>query len=135
MKRPNGVTVIALIDFLRSIAGLVVCAIFFRDDAVILWLGLVACVVFFTLSIGLWKMKNWARLSTVILGVLGLLTAILFRVFGPYLYDYKLSRQALLLDVVASGFDLWSVIYLLTPAVSRAFRSPMEYSIGSAKIE
>ena len=133
MKRPIGVTAIALIDFLASGAALVAGTVFLKylADAATASVLFVAAATLSVLGIGLWKMKNWARLSTVILAAFSLLADIFLRISLPSLNGF--SYQQIVPESIGRGIELWSVIYFLTPTVSRAFRSPTEHVTGTVE--
>lgn len=120
MNRPKGVTIIALWDFVGSI----VCAVFFflHDmDAIfesILLLGSILLLVF---GIGLWRMKNWARVCTTIGTVVSLLISLVWTVLSPSLQDF--SPPHIASQVISYVINLCVVVYLMTPRVKQAFLS------------
>jgi len=136
MNRPTGVTVIAILSFLG--AGLLIlfgCA-FLLGGALVAGLGMslptslvgigvaVAAVFFFGLAaldvvtgIGLLNMRNWARIITVVLVGLGLLSAV------PGLLSGLLHFRILLMfrEACIAAIDLWVLTYLFKPDVKQAF--------------
>lgn len=81
--------------------------------------------VLIVLSVGLWKMKNWARVSAALLTAVGLVAGVVSRArHGFFLYDFGLwSLADLALDLVVLLLNLWILIYLLSPRTRRAFSS------------
>ena len=143
MQRPTGVTVIAVLDFIGAafcvIGGLVVLfggamlASFFGAAAAngtaapgagfIAGLGAVLGVIilafailFILVAIGLLKLKNWARITSIVLSALSLLNSLNgFRggmaggIAGP---------------VIGLAINIWIIWYLLQPNVKAAFGQP-----------
>ena len=121
MKRPTGVTVIAVFFMAGAIVLPAFVLLSSRKDANSLFKSLLMLmsVSELVLALGLWKMRNWARVCTATLVIIGILSMIASLVrgsvwlrFAPWL----LAEYALIV-----GIDLWILIYLLSPAVRQAF--------------
>jgi hypothetical protein len=143
MGRPVGVTILAVLYFLGAVGcllagilmivggGFMATLISQQTQAsgvgagFLAGLGAVLGVVIFIfaalyvlLGWGLWKLKNWARIVTIVLAALGIAGALLglagaFLHFGMFLLVLTLVRLAI------CGLILW---YLLQPNVSAAFQ-------------
>jgi hypothetical protein len=121
MKRPIGVTVIAVFFMVSATALPAFVLLSLRKDATIFSKSLLMLIslIEFALSMGLWKMRNWARISTAALVILGFLNGMaslrhvsLSRSFTPwFLAEY----------VLVFGIDLWIILYLLRPKIRHAF--------------
>lgn len=139
MERPTGVTVLAILDFLGAlilicaglafllgmgIAGAGMMSQARGGGAFLAGLGAIGGVVFLVfaaisalIGIGLWKLKNWARIVTIVFsglgilgGLLGLLTALLhFSVF------------TLVFRLVFIGIYALIIWYMLQPDVKKVF--------------
>jgi len=120
MKRPVGVTVIAVVN----IWGAFILAVgkggvpTQQMHGVIL--GIVISVVLFSLgvSVGLFGLRNWARSITVFFSWLSLISAIMFPV-REGLTGRKVVDVSQLLGGLFAGWVLW---YLSKPEVIAAFR-------------
>jgi hypothetical protein len=85
----------------------------------------VICLVFagleVAIGIGLWKLQNWARVLTIVLCGLALLSScftLLFaltHMFGVFFFGLFFRR------LVLAAVQVWIVIYLLKPQVKQAF--------------
>jgi hypothetical protein len=136
MDRPTGVTILAVLSFLAGgfllivalgalAGGAVIASVFASLPASLVGAGAiilaVVCFVFAALyaanGVGLLKLQNWARLLTIVLIVLGLLSAVL-GVFGTLAHFriFLLVRQ-----LIVAGIDLWILMYLYKPHVKQAF--------------
>lgn len=121
MKRPKGVTVIAVFFMVGATVLPAFVLLFPRKDATtfVKSLTLLMSLIEFVLAMGLWKMKNWARVFTASLVIIGLISVMasllrgsVWLRFGPWLLaEY----------VLVVGIDLWILIYLLSPVVRHAF--------------
>jgi len=138
MERPTGVTVLAILSFLAGglvllialgalLGGAMIASVFASLPASLVGVGAiivaVICFLFAALyaanGVGLLKLQNWARVLTIVLIILGLLSAVLggfgalahFRVF-------LLVRQ-----LIVAGIDVWILMYLYKPHVKQAFGS------------
>jgi uncharacterized membrane protein (DUF2068 family) len=149
MGRPTGVTVIAVLDFIAAgfcvLAGLgmmlgggfmatmlnqqqgagagVLAAIGAAAGVFLLFLAAVAVL----LGWGLLKLKEWARITTVVLAAIGALFGVmgLFAVlthFAAILVFFALCRLAI------NGLIIW---YLLQPHVKAAFQGAQARAAGA----
>ena len=135
MERPTGVTILAVLSFLGgglllivafgALAGGAVLASVLSLPASIVGLGaVIVAIVFFAFAalyaangVGLLKLQNWARVLTIVLIILGLLSAVL-GVFGALAHFriFLLVRQ-----LIVAAIDLWILLYLNKPHVKQAF--------------
>lgn len=146
MGRPTGVTVIAVLDFL----GAAVCILFglgmmvgggflasFINQqggqgsagAAGVFAGLGAAVgIFFliiaavdiVLALGLLKLKEWARIVTIVLTGIGAALGLL-GLLGSFIH-FNLIATLFRLCILA--IQAWIIIYLLKPEVKAAFQTP-----------
>jgi hypothetical protein len=141
MERPAGVTILAALAFIG--AGMLVLAglALFLGGAMMsrmsaypqfgivagaggAFLGII-CLGFAALELvvglGLWKLQNWARILTMVLLVLALVSSaftLLFaltHMFGVFFFGLFFRR------LVLAAIQLWILIYLLRPHVKQAF--------------
>lgn len=137
MPRPTGVTIIAVLAFLGA-ALLVVVALFSLAGgilaptlaasrmgalagvgAAVLAIFLLICAaVDIVVGVGLWKLKNWARIITIVLTGIGLLGSVLSIIspFGHVFLFVFLIRRLILAAIYA-----WILWYLFQPNVKQAF--------------
>jgi hypothetical protein len=141
MQRPDGVTILAVLAFIG--AGLLVLAglAIFLGGAIMSHMAAypqlaiaagiggtlvgVICLAFagleVAIGIGLWKLQNWARVLTIVLCGLALLSScftLLFaltHMFGVFFFGLFFRR------LVLAAVQVWIVIYLLKPHVKQAF--------------
>jgi hypothetical protein len=135
MKRPTGVTILAVLSFL-SAAFLVYALLLLSAGSfglgtsatsaggIMAWLGraaetigLVFTMIYIAIGIGLLKLMNWARLLLMILLVLGAIAAVI-AVFSSF---SSLRIAALVTQAVGLAFNVLIFIYLLDPHVKQAF--------------
>lgn len=144
MERPAGVTVIAVLDFIGAGFGLIgallmfmggsILASFFSAAAtangatgtapaagIMASIGIIAgviilCFVVLTIFIamGLLKLKNWARIATIILSALGLLGSL--RNIAMAFHG-----SGMVLTIIILAFHIWVIWYMLQPNVKAAF--------------
>jgi hypothetical protein len=131
--RPLGVTLIAVYHWLRAcLLGLLALLLMFagglasrflssmednpRIGAILGGLGIVfgACILllaglFVVLGIGIWRMRNWARLATIVVSAMALLPAV-FVLLHPR--PFGLIRAAINVAIV---------VYLLRTEVAQSF--------------
>ncbi len=140
MQRPTGVTILAVLDLI----GAALCVLFalgagalsaFLGTAaasqshsplgVIVGLGgAVAAVVFLlfaalaiAIGIGMLKLHNWARLTTIVLTALGVASALL----GILTSMAHFVIGVLIYQLIVVAIDVWIIVYLLKPHVKAAF--------------
>lgn len=136
MNRPTGVTIIAVLSFLGAFFLAIIAVGFLVGGALIATLGVslpsslvgigaaVAACFFFAVAvvdvfngIGLLKLRNWARILTIVLVGLGLLSATLGVLNG--LFHFRILL--LLRETCIAAIDLWILLYLFKPHVKQAF--------------
>lgn len=139
MDRPTGVTILAVLNFLG--AGLMVLGglFFFVGMSMVgaashqagamgalAGMGAIAGVIFlvfaaFAVAVGagLWKLQNWARITTIVLACLSILSGV-FGVLGSLLH---FQPVAFIMNVVFLAFYGWIVWYMLQEHVKHAFGS------------
>ena len=137
MARPTGVTFLAVLAFIcAGAAALVGVASFFMGGvlskmmetsgmgslmagagAVIGVVILIFAGLYFLMGFGLWRLKNWGRILTLVIVALGLLTAAmgLFKMLSPF------HAGVFLWQLFWCAFDVWIILYLLKPHVKQAF--------------
>lgn len=136
MDRPTGVTVLAVLSFLAGgllllvaigavLGGAIIASVFASLPASLVGAGMITAAVVGVLfaalyafnGLGLLRLQNWARVLTMVLIVLGLLSAVL-GVFGALTHFrmFLLVRQ-----LVVTGIDVWILMYLNKPHVKQAF--------------
>ena len=146
MQRPDGVTILAVLAFigagLSALAALVLLglAVFAGAGALsrlsaypqlaiiagiggavfgVVCLGIAALEV--VIGIGLLKLKNWARVLTIVLCGLALLSSFftllfaLTHLFGVFFFGLFFRR------LILAAIQIWIIIYLLKPHVKQAF--------------
>ncbi len=140
MERPVGVTVLAVLEFISAgflillglllIVGMSVLGAMGGGGegsgvmAVLGTLGAVAGVVVMILSviplavgIGLWKLKNWARIVVIVFSILGLVSN-LFGVIGGVSTGEMVSLSS---GVIGLGINILVIWYMLQAHVKQAF--------------
>jgi len=127
MKRPAGITILAVLDFQCAALGLYVAAAMpsmAREMPVYANLLGTKIVVFFlffcvfpaALGIGLWRLQNWARYVTFIFSGPNMLVA----QFPDKFIGWTMVP---LNEVLKVGIWAWIVWYLLRPHVKAAFQA------------
>jgi len=120
MKRPKGVTVIA-VYFMASATVLVPLVLLLsRNDPDLASrpLLLLASAALIVLSVGLWRMKNWARVSTTILSVAGLISCAVSMFLWPVWDEFGFWLAE---GLIIAAIHLWIAVYLLSSTVKQAF--------------
>ncbi len=138
MKRPTGVTVIAVILFLGAAYGLVLAlgvagggvdpktltpdmGEFPFEDGVLAKIAvfafLISTAISLTLGLGLWHTKNWARIITIVLSSI----AIAMNALGVLGAALMANDLDLVIGLAALGYNVWLVWYLVQPPVKAAF--------------
>ena len=140
--RPLGVTLLAILFFINT-AVLAVFAVFtFRDPVwlarlmesvspgspgpalqyfagpAIPWITVVGAVIMFVLALGLWRLRPWARIATLVVITLALISIVVLLVA---LYRH-LSPLWLAITAVRFVVTAWFGWYLTRPQVVAAFR-------------
>jgi hypothetical protein len=139
MQRPTGVTILAVLAFIA--AGFLVLAALFSllggavlsslsssgmgmvagmGVAVIAVLLLIVAVVEAAIGFGLWKLRNWARVVTIVLVGLNLLGAV-FSIISPFAHIHVFFFLFLIRRLVLIAIDAWILWYLFQPHVKQAF--------------
>ena len=123
MKRPKGVAAISIYYIGSALILAPLLLMLTRRDldlfsqAEVLFISPVLIVV----SVGLWKMKNWARVSAALLTAVGLVAAVVSKVLHGFLYDFGIGGLAL--HLITFSLNLWIVMYLLSSRIRSAFLS------------
>lgn len=138
MERPTGVTVLAVLSYIGC--GLLVifaiCSVVFSSfiaaimknnpmgGTIAAGVGVVAAVVFFCIAViafalgwGLWNLKNWARLVTLVITGIRLLLGTYSAIFS-LLHFNILALVFIIIVLGINGLIFW---YLLQPDVKQAF--------------
>ena len=144
MGRPGGVTFIAILDFLGAaicillaitmmVGGGFVANLMSQSGGqgagagagLFAGLGVVMGVVFLVIAIipilvgwGLWKLKEWARIVSIVFAVLGIVSN-LFRLL-TVLVHFNVILLGITLCLLA--LNAWIIWYLLQPNVKAAFQ-------------
>ena len=138
-QRPTGVTIIAVLAFLGA-ALLVLGALFSLlggmlvstmaasrmgalagvGAAVIAVFLLIAAVVDIVVGVGLWKLKNWARIITIVLTGIGLLGSVL-SIISPFGQIHVFFFVFLIRRLILAAIYAWILWYLFQPNVKQAF--------------
>jgi len=72
-------------------------------------------------SVGLWKMRNWARVAAAVLTAFGLVAGIVSKILHGFLYDFGI--WTIVEGLIVLALNLSIVVYLLSSGVRRAFLS------------
>ena len=139
MQRPTGVTILAVLAFIG--AGLLVAAALFSllggmlvstmgasrmgmlagvGAAVIAVFLLIAAAVDIVVGVGLWKLKNWARIITIVLIGIGLLGSVL-SIVSPFGHMHVFFFVFLIRRLILAAIYAWILWYLFQPNVKQAF--------------
>ncbi len=137
MQRPTGVTVIALLHFLGA-GLLVLCGLMMfagggflatmagssAARTMLAGMGVFLGILFLAfaalglfIGIGLWKLKNWARVLTIVLNAISLVFAVL-ALFGALMH---FSIGLFIGVLIRAAIALIIILYLLKPDVKKAF--------------
>ncbi|MGH9777661.1 MAG: hypothetical protein ACRD5I_04550 [Candidatus Acidiferrales bacterium] len=140
MDRPTGVTILAILEFLGAGLFILLGLLFLvgfsllggaagqagegSGMAVLMGLGAVAGVVFLALAliplaigIGLWKLKNWARILVIVFSILGVLSNLAGAAI-PLMTGDPVSAVSSVIGLGVNGLILW---YMFQPHVREAF--------------
>ena len=135
MKRPAGVTIIAILGFivggLAVMEGLLVWlrgTAFFAPgvslhtggaSAGVVLLGLAALVI--VTCIGLLKLQEWARILTIVLNAVHLVVAALGLLDAFRNIHITFFVGVMLRHIVMLAIGVWIIVYLIQPKVKQAF--------------
>jgi hypothetical protein len=142
MQRPTGVTVIAVLDFIGAAFCVIAGLLMFAGGAMLgslfsaaanangtaapgagflagmgAFLGvifLVIAIVVIFVAVGLLKLKNWARVTTIVLSALGLLGNLAK-------FTQGMGGSGIVWTIVALAYYIWVIWYMLQPNVKAAF--------------
>ena len=147
MQRPAGVTVIAVLDFIGAGFGLIGALLMFMGGSILAGIfsaaatangatgtapaagimasiGIIAGVIilcFVVLAIfiamGLLKLKNWARVTTIVLSALGLLGSLRNIIMAFH-------GSGMVVTIIILAYYIWVIWYMLQPNVKAAFGQP-----------
>ena len=140
MQRPTGVTILAVLAFIG--AGLLVLGalatvlggVLISNMASYPQFGMVAgigsaifgvivlgCAALDVIvGVGLWKLKNWARILTIVLIGVGLLGSVL-SIFSPFAHMHVFFFGFLIRRLIVAAIYAWILVYLFKPHVKQAF--------------
>jgi hypothetical protein len=147
MQRPTGVTIIAVLDFIGAALCVILGLLMFAGGAMIgslfnaaatangatgtapvggfmAGIGIFAGVFFLFfavlaifIAIGLLKLKNWARVTTIVLSALGLLSTL-----SRFLHGF--AGGGMVVTIIVLAYYIWVIWYMLQPNVKTAFGQP-----------
>ncbi len=136
MERPTGVTILGVLCLIGAgilaIGGIVMIAggamlsgmgksgagaLFAMGGAVVGVIFFVLAALYVLTGIGLLKLQNWARILTIVLIALGLLSA----AAGLMTSVLHMSPFLLVRQIIVVAIDVWILIYLFKPHVKQAF--------------
>ena len=148
MERPTGVTILAVVAFigagLCALAGLALLgiAIFagarllshlaeYPQLAIVAGVGgavigvicLLSAVLYVVIGIGYWKLKNWARILSVVLICLALASSCVSLVVALTHISTGFFLGLFFRRLVLAAVQIWILIYLFKPQVKQAFGS------------
>jgi len=137
MERPTGVTILAILAFIGAGCLVLACLLFLLGGAMmssmsafprfgmmagmgsailgIVLLGLAA--LYIVIGLGLWKLREWARILTIVVAGLGLLVNG-FAILGPLMTFHIIF---VIWRAIILGLDVWVIVYLFQPHVKKAF--------------
>lgn len=153
MQRPAGVSVLAILDFIGagflvlaaigSFFGMGILGAILRSNreigsmgtAAMAGIGIVFAVILFAFAAlsgvvgyGMWNLKNWARIITIVFAVLGILGG----AFGILWALLHLHIISLFITCVRAALHILILWYLMQPHVRRAFGEVIVGSGGTA---
>jgi hypothetical protein len=144
MQRPTGVTVIAVLDFIGAGFCVIAALLMFMGGSILAGIfsaaatangvtgtapaagfmasiGIIAGVIilFFAVfavlvAMGLLKLKNWARVTTIVLSALGLLSSLARFARG-------FAGGGMVMSIIVLAYYIWVIWYMLQPNVKAAF--------------
>jgi len=138
MQRPVGVTILAVLAFVAAwglvlmallslLGGALVSSLGARGVGMMAGLGAAVIAVFFLIlaavevvvGIGLWKLRNWARIVTIVLCGLSFLGAVL-SILNPF-HIHVFFFLFLLRRLIYAAIYAWILWYLFQPNVKQSF--------------
>jgi uncharacterized membrane protein (DUF2068 family) len=139
MQRPTGVTILAVLAFIGAalmivgalfglLGGMLVSAMGSSRMGMLAGVGaallavflLVCAAVNVVVGVGLWKLKNWARIITIVLTGVGLLGSVL-SIFNPFGHMHLFLFVFLIRRLILAAIYAWILWYLFQPNVKQAF--------------
>ncbi len=141
MERPTGVTVLAVLNFLGAGLYALLAVLFFligaggaasgvMDEmgggaaAFLLGLGaavgvilLIFAAIGLAIGIGMWKLRNWARIVTIVLVGLSLLLGVIGLLGSLIAFELV----SLIIQAIFVALYAWIIWYLFQPHVKQAF--------------
>jgi hypothetical protein len=140
MERPTGVTILAVLAFIGAALCLLAVPILMLGGAALMGMagagrssmatgflaGLGAAVAFFLVALaalyaisgyGLWTLKGWGRILTLVLVIIGLA----FAAIGALSSLMHFRMFLLIRQLIVVGIDVWIITYLLKSHVKQAF--------------
>lgn len=123
--RKIGVAIIAIWLVLGGAYGIFLALTFIRFDTVLLILTLFASAGVLALGVGLWKLKNWARIALIVKGIASVVTGLAVAVLLPSLFfrSQHFSLREISLWSVPILIEVLTTVYLIRPAVAQTFRA------------
>jgi hypothetical protein len=117
-RRPVGITVIALFNYVVAALFLVLLVLYFSGasdrDLALVWVAILPMVISLGLGFALWRMMPWARHTAIVLYLVYAASALL----------NLFSREISLAGVAGVLIPAAIVVYLLQPSVGKAFEQP-----------
>jgi hypothetical protein len=138
MKRPTGVTIVAVLGLVLAAVAVLESLVYLmhggafsapakvfssgHSGAGMIGLALLAGAVLVTAAcIGLLKLREWSRVLAIALNAAHLVLAAL-GLFEAFRHIHMTSfRQTMLSHIVMLVIGIWIIVYLLSPGVRRAF--------------
>ncbi len=120
MERPTGVTILAILNFLWAGLHALLAVLFFfigAEDAAVGVVALILAAIGLAIGIGLWKLRNWARIVTIVLVGLSLPLSVLLLL--GLLIGFELG--SLIFQAIFVALYAWIIWYLFQPHVKDAF--------------
>lgn len=138
MERPTGVTILAILSFIvAALTILGACVMFVVGAAGIAAasggrsmggplaaLGafagvalLIFAVIYVVNGFGLWKLRGWGRLLTIVLVAIG----VVFGVMGIFRAFVPLHVGLIVWQLIWLAIDVWILSYMFKPHVKQAF--------------
>ncbi len=140
MERPTGVTIISVLAFIGAgflvlvalgalLGGAMISSMMNYPWAgmltgvaavivAVILLGLAALEI--VVGLGLLKLRNWARIMTIVLVGLGLLSSVL-SILSPFAHMHFFLFVFLIRQLITAGIEVWILVYLFQPHVKQAF--------------